>query len=83
MKNKIRLIVGIILLSLFALTLIIQSATAASEWTQIYGQSGDNEIYSAVQTSDGGYALGGVTNSSGAGSYDFCARAPFRCKQSE
>ena len=71
MKNKMRFVLGIVLLSLFALTLSIQSAAAASEWTQIYGQSGDNEIYSVVQTSDGGYALGGFTNSSGAGGYDF------------
>jgi hypothetical protein len=71
MKSKTRIVLGIILLSLFVLTLSIQFAAAASEWTQIYGQSGDNEIYSVVQTSDGGYALGGFTNSSGAGGYDF------------
>jgi hypothetical protein len=71
MKNKKRFILGMILLSLFASTLSIQFVAAASEWSQTYGQSGDNEVFSIVQTSDGGYALGGFTNSSGAGSYDF------------
>jgi hypothetical protein len=71
MKGKNRFILGFILLSLFALTLSIRSVAAASEWNQAYGQSGDDEVFSVVQTRDGGYALGGFTNSSGAGSYDF------------
>ena len=41
------------------------------QWTQTYGASGDSEAYSVVQTSDGGYALAGFTNSTGAGIYSF------------
>ena len=41
------------------------------QWTQTYGASGDSEAYSLVQTSDGGYALAGFTNSTGAGIYSF------------
>jgi len=41
------------------------------KWAQAYGDSGDSEAYSVVQTSDGGYALAGYTNSTGAGIYSF------------
>src|SRR5271157_5658017 len=40
-------------------------------WSQTYGGSGDDFAYSVVQTSDGGYALAGYTNSFGAGYNDF------------
>jgi len=56
---------------MFTLALCIRSGFAASGWSQTYGGSGDDETYSLVKTSDGGYALAGYTNSSGAGSYDF------------
>ncbi len=39
-------------------------------WVKTYGGTGDDEAYSLVQTSDGGYALAGYTNSYGAGGYD-------------
>jgi predicted secreted protein len=55
---------------MFALALCIRSSIAASEWSHTYGGSGDNEFYSLVRTTDGGYALAGYTNSSGAGGYD-------------
>jgi predicted secreted protein len=41
------------------------------QWNQTYGGTGDDYAYSVVQTSDGGYALAGYTNSFGAGGYDF------------
>jgi len=41
------------------------------EWNQTYGETGEDRVYSLVQTSDGGYALAGFTNSFGAGEYDF------------
>ena len=47
------------------------SAPPPIEWNQTYGGPGDDEAYSVIQTSDGGYALAGYTNSSGAGGYDF------------
>lgn len=40
-------------------------------WNRTYGGSGDDEASWVIQTSDGGYALAGVTNSTGAGGYDF------------
>jgi hypothetical protein len=41
------------------------------KWSQTYGTTGDSEAYSLVQTGDGGYALAGYTDASGAGGYDF------------
>jgi len=40
-------------------------------WNHTYGGIHKEEAYSMVQTSDGGYALAGSTNSSGGGSYDY------------
>ncbi len=40
-------------------------------WNKTYGGSGDDEAGCVIQTSDGGFALAGYTNSFGAGSYDF------------
>ncbi|MEK9136251.1 MAG: T9SS type A sorting domain-containing protein [Bacteroidota bacterium] len=41
-----------------------------SVWAQIFGGGGGERATSVVQTSDGGYAFTGETNSSGAGLYD-------------
>jgi hypothetical protein len=41
------------------------------QWSRTYGGAGDECAFSIVQTMDGGYALGGCTNSYGAGGYDF------------
>jgi hypothetical protein len=41
------------------------------QWTQAYGSAGDSEASLVVQTSDGGYALAGFTNSTGNGVYSF------------
>jgi hypothetical protein len=41
------------------------------DWSHTYGGSGDDFAYSVVQTSDGGYALAGFTDSSGEGGFDF------------
>jgi len=41
------------------------------EWNQTYGEPGEEYAYSLVQTTDGGYALAGVTESFGAGYRDF------------
>jgi hypothetical protein len=72
MKSKIRLILGVVLLAIFISALCTSfGAAATTGWSQTYGGSGDDEAYSLVQTRDGGYALAGLTNSSGAGSYDF------------
>jgi hypothetical protein len=66
------LVLGVVLLAIFITTLCTRfGAAATTGWSQTYGGSGDDEAYSLVQTSDGGYALAGFTNSSGAGGYDF------------
>jgi predicted secreted protein len=71
MNCKKRTMLGLLLISLFTLALCIPFSTAASGWSRTYGGKGDDEFYSVVQTRDGGYALAGYTNSSGAGGYDF------------
>jgi hypothetical protein len=40
-------------------------------WNKTYGGAGWDEVYSMVQTGDGGYALAGGTRSCGAVTYDF------------
>ena len=39
--------------------------------TKLTAASGDNYATSLIQTSDGGYAVAGYTDASGAGGYDF------------
>jgi len=41
------------------------------QWNKTYGGANSDYTYSVVQSSDGGYAIGGHTNSFGAGNYDF------------
>jgi hypothetical protein len=51
--------------------LVKTDASGAMQWSKTYGGTGDDEAYALVQASDGGYALAGLTNSLGAGNYDF------------
>ena len=51
--------------------LVKVNETGAVQWSQTYGGTGSDQDYSLCQTSDGGYALIGNTNSSGAGNVDF------------
>jgi len=39
-------------------------------WTKTFGGSSSDSVYSIQQVSDGGYIIAGITESSGAGSYD-------------
>ena len=55
----------------FDFYLVKTDSAGNMNWSQTYGGSGDDEAYSVIQTSDGGYALAGYTSSSGAGYYDF------------
>jgi len=41
------------------------------QWTQDYGTSGDNELYTILQTSDSSYFLGGYTSGAETGLEDF------------
>jgi len=51
--------------------LIKTDSAGNMEWNKTYGGPGTDYGYSLVQTFDGGYALAGFTNSSGAGDHDF------------
>jgi uncharacterized delta-60 repeat protein len=46
------------------------SSNGDVEWQKTYGGSGEDNPYSIQQTSDGGYIVGGETNSFGVGYYD-------------
>jgi hypothetical protein len=51
--------------------LVKVNSTGAVQWSQTYGGTGSDQDYAIFQTTDGGYALIGNTNSSGAGNFDF------------
>jgi len=51
--------------------LVKTDASGNMEWTQTYGGTDQEQAYSLVVTSDGGFALAGYTNSFGVGGYDF------------
>jgi hypothetical protein len=51
--------------------LIKTDSNSNMQWNQTYGGAGTEYGWSVIQTSDGGYAIAGSTESFGAGSYDF------------
>ena len=51
--------------------LVKTDAGGTEEWSYTYGGSGGEECNSVQQTEDGGYVLGGMTESYGEGGYDF------------
>ena len=67
------LLVVLILFSLgFGNSIMQFTVSAAGMWSMTYGGTGDDYGWGeTVQTSDGGYAITGDTNSSGAGGRDF------------
>jgi hypothetical protein len=51
--------------------LVKTDSSGTEQWNQTYGGTDNDQACALVQTSDGGYALTGVTYSFGAGGYDF------------
>jgi len=51
--------------------LVKTDASGNMQWNKTYGGTSRDYAYALVQTSDGGYALAGMTESFGAGSSDF------------
>jgi predicted secreted protein len=51
--------------------LSVRAEPSTGGWSKTYGRTGEDEAYSLVQTSDGGYALAGETQSFGSGGRDF------------
>jgi len=51
--------------------LVMTDSSGNMLWNKTYGGSADDECHSIVQTGDGGFALVGWTDSSGAGNGDF------------
>jgi hypothetical protein len=51
--------------------LLLKTDSAGNlQWQKTYGGSGDDAFYGITATTDGGYILTGLTNSTGAGEYD-------------
>jgi len=50
--------------------LIKTDLSGTVQWNKTYGGVGIDDAYAVLATTDGGYALAGFTNSSGAGNYD-------------
>jgi len=59
------------LLLLFSLLLVGSVGASSEMWSQTYGGAGEESAYSPVLTSDGGFAMAGLTTSFGAGDSDF------------
>jgi hypothetical protein len=70
-RLKVKGLVIAFLLSLVFSAVVFPCAYATSMWSQTYGGTGSDSVEVFIQTSDGGYAIAGYTNSFGAGSYDF------------
>jgi uncharacterized delta-60 repeat protein len=51
--------------------LVKTNSSGDTLWTRIYGGTNSDRANGVRQTTDGGYILGGYTNSYGTGSYDF------------
>jgi len=50
--------------------LVKTDANGTEEWSNTFGGTDNEEIHSVIQSSDGGYLLGGYTGSFGNGNYD-------------
>jgi hypothetical protein len=53
------------------LTVIKTDSLGNLQWNKTYGGAAQDRAYGAIKTSDGGYAIAGITASSGAGNIDY------------
>jgi hypothetical protein len=60
-KSKGSIIAFLVCLAFSAV--VCPCASAATMWSKTYGGTGNDDGYSVVQTSDGGYAIAGATES--------------------
>jgi len=60
-----------VLFVLLSFSIIVTVEADSLMWTQTYGGTNDDQAYSLVETSDGGYAIVGYARSFGAGRQDF------------
>ncbi len=71
MQSK-KLFISIMILFILASVPLINAVGASSElWSQTYGGPEGDSARSLIETTDGGYAIAGYTNSFGSGSTDF------------
>ena len=61
----------IVLFVLLSFSSIIRVGASSGMWNQTYGGASFDGAYALVETSDGGFALTGETDSFGAGDTDF------------
>jgi len=71
MLSKKLFLSSIVLFVLVSFPLISSVGASSEMWSQTYGGTSSDSAAAMVQTSDGGYAIAGYTESFGAGSYDF------------
>jgi len=71
MLSKRLFISSVVFFVLVSFIFVIYADASSEMWSRTYGGAGQEVAYSLVETSDGGYAIAGYTNSSGAGYDDF------------
>jgi predicted secreted protein len=74
MKDKRIIFISLLLLLISLMCLFVfaeKEVLPILTWDRTYGGSGDDWAWPLIQTTDGGYAVAGVTTSKGAGGADF------------
>ncbi|MHC3129805.1 MAG: hypothetical protein IBV52_06990 [Candidatus Bathyarchaeota archaeon] len=71
MLSKKLFLASVLLFVLISLPLIGSVGASSTMWTQTYGGTASDSAEAMIQTSDGGYAIAGYTNSFGVGYLDF------------
>ena len=74
MKYKRIIFISFLLSLIFLMCLFVfaeKEVLPILTWEKTYGGRSDDLASSLIQTTDGGYAIAGRTNSKGAGGYDF------------